>query len=592
MTPRSTRIVLASPETPSVIQADAGSPLGSDRNRERPSGRIGGLVGFSNPDQTKRTRLLQALGPQARLLSRESSPVADWDCCRLGSSPIGGLKEWQTVIAQGQISEVTGAFALAWQEEDETVYLARDALGERTLFYLQIDGGLAFASTLQALLATGLPERKLNRVGVARYLSYAYLPGSETLIEGIHEVLPGELIRWRSPELTRKKFWTIPSGHDPDRRHHHGHRRDEKELKHELRSCLESAVRKLLPEREPIGATLSGGLDSSLVVAVARSLHDRPVHTFSISFGSDYPNELAYSSLVAEHCSTEHRIVELKPGVVAHHLDETISLLSKPIGDPLTVPNALCFRQAAQEVGVVLNGEGGDPAFGGPKNLPMLLAELFGDGAKTEIEDAYDRERSYLRAHKKCYDDLEQMMTPNLADALSEAPLEEELVPHLRDPRFSSFVNRLMSLNVSFKGAHHILPKVDALSAPFGILSRSPLFDRSVIETAFIIPPQLKLKGSVEKYLLKESVKDLLPRTILERPKCGMLVPVEAWFRGPMVSQARERLLDGLTPFDLIKRSYLEGLFRHRPNRLSTRRGAKIWLLITLEAWLRKIFLP
>src|SRR4029077_1439348 len=121
-------------------------------------------------------------------------------------------------------------------------------------------------------------------------------------------------------------------------------------------------------------------------------------------------------------------------------------------------------------------------------------------------------------------------------------PLERELRPHLEDPRFRLFVTRLMALNVTFKGAHHILPKVDSVSAPFGVVPRAPLFDRDVVELAFAIPPQLKLRGTVEKYLLKEAVRDLLPPGIVERPKSGMLVPVEGWFQGPLLPEARARL--------------------------------------------------
>jgi asparagine synthase (glutamine-hydrolysing) len=327
-----------------------------------------------------------------------------------------------------------------------------------------------------------------------------------------------------------------------------------------------------LPDREPVGAFLSGGLDSSLVVALARRLHAAPIRTYSVSFGDGYANELPFSSLVAAHCQTEHRIVELAPAVVLHHLDETIGLLSEPIGDPLTVPNALLFRQAAAEVGVVLNGEGGDPCFGGPKNLPMVLAELLGDGASTESDQSLRRERSYLRAHGKCYDDLPQMLAPDVAAALQDEPLERTLTPYLTDPRWPSFVAKLMALNVAFKGAHHILPKVDALSAGFGVVPRAPLFDRAVVELAVSLPSQVRLRGSVEKYVLKEAVRDLLPSAIVERPKSGMLVPVEAWFRGPLLPAASARLLDG------------------RLGGVRPRIGAKIWLLVTLEAWLRTVF--
>ena len=348
---------------------------------------------------------------------------------------------------------------------------------------------------------------------------------------------------------------------------------------------------------EPAGATLSGGIDSSLVVAIARNLHAAPVHTYAISFGPEYRNELTFSSLVAAHCGSVHHILELPQDAVLQHLDETIALLSDPIGDPLTVPNALAFREAARDVGVVLNGEGGDPCFGGPKNLPMLLAELLGDGKDggpisacgAEPVGAYGRERSYLRAHEKCFDDLPVLLAPHLEAALCDAPLERFLAEHFADPRWRSFVTRLQAMNLIFKGAHHILHKVDEVSFPFGVLSRAPLFDRDVAAAAFALPPTMRLRGSVEKYLLKRAVKDLLPQAIIDRPKSGMLVPVEAWFRGPLKPQAQERLLDGLTRWNLFERGFLERLLAGKLPGLRPRHGAKIWLLVTLEAWLRMV---
>jgi asparagine synthase (glutamine-hydrolysing) len=149
-----------------------------------------------------------------------------------------------------------------------------------------------------------------------------------------------------------------------------------------------------------------------------------------------------------------------------------------------------------------------------------------------------------------------------------------------------------MAINVRCKGAHHILAKVEALSAPYGIRARSPLFDREIVELAFAIPPQLKLRGTVEKYLLKQAVRDLLPPVILERPKSGMLVPVQRWFRGPLLALARERLLDGLAPWGLFRREWLEQLLDGRLPGIRQRRGVKIWLLVTLEAWLRGVLAP
>jgi asparagine synthase (glutamine-hydrolysing) len=570
-----------------LIQALPGPPLGAETGRRRrPAGRIGGLAGLADPSAV--SALTQALGAGARVLGTEpeADVVADWDACWLDAAPVADLERWRALLAAGRLAEVDGAFAVAWRTADGAWHFARDAVGERTLYYAPLAGGVAFASTVPALLATGLVPRTPDLAAVASYLTYAYVPGDATLVAGIRELLPGELIHFRGGRLARERFWTLPPepGWEPPP--------EEDALRRSLRARLEEAVQRRLPPGEAVGAFLSGGIDSSLVVALARRFADKAVLTYSVSFGEGYPNELAWSSLVAEHCATDHRIVELSPAVVLRHLDDAITLLGKPIGDPLTVPNALLFREAAAEVGVVLNGEGGDPCFGGPKNLPMLLAEWLGDGRNPEADDPWARERSYLRAHQKCYDDLGAMLTEPVAAAVAAAPLEPPLRPYFGDARWRSFVTKLNAINVALKGAHHILPKVDAESAPFGVLPRSPLFARPVVEASFAIPPQLKLRGAVEKHLLKEAVRDLLPPAILERPKSGMLVPVEGWFAprgGPLHAHARERLLDGLGAWDLVRRPWLERLLAGRLGGLRPRHGAKTWLLVTLEAWLRGV---
>ncbi|MDY7231006.1 asparagine synthetase B family protein [Hyalangium rubrum] len=559
--------------------------------RRRPSGRIGGLV-HPSPARSASEGLLRALGPGARLLDPDAGAplVVDWDACWWEGKRIEELSQWSSLAASGRLGEVNGAFVLARRVEGE-VRLTRDAIGERTLYYAKVPGGWIFASTIHALLASGLVPRQLDPRGIAAYLSYAYSPGEETLVEGVREVLAGEEVRLPlgGGTVRKERFWSLP----PELDAAEGARalEREEELRQQLRAELEGAVSRRLPPGEKVGAFLSGGLDSSLVVALAKRLHDHEVVTWSVSFGPEYRNELPFSSLVAEHCGTQHHIVELAPNVILRHLDETIALHSDPIGDPLTVPNALLFREAETQVGVVLNGEGGDPCFGGPKNLPMLLAELYGDMSIRD-EEPLARERSYLRAHQKCFDDFDQALSPKLRQALEARPLEESLAPLFADPRWKTFVGKLQALNLTLKGAHHILHKVDEVSAPFGVLPRAPLFDRGVVELAFQLPPQFKLKGSVEKYLLKRAVEDILPRAIIDRPKSGMLVPVEGWFQGPLLPEARSRLLDGLQRWELFDRRWLERLLSGKLGGLRPRHGVKIWLLITLEAWLRKVLAP
>ena len=563
--------------------------------RRRLMGRIGGVWGCRGLDGVAAVaRLRAALGPEAQLMEaqvlepddgprvRPSTPAAaivvDHDCCFLDGKPLVGHAAWLAAVQRGRIGDVSGAFVAAWREDDGSLVLVRDAIGERTLFYAATPTGFVFASSLHGILATGLVAPTLDLAAVARFLSYAYLPGRDTLVTGVHELLPGQRLRVAATSVASEMFWHPPA--EP------AQWEDEEALRAQLRRRLEEAVLRRLPAEGPVAASLSGGLDSSLVVALACRLHTGLVTTYSISFGPEHANELAFSSLVARHCGTDHHVIELSPAAVLHHLDDSVGLLGDPIGDPLTVPNALLFHAAAATSGVMLNGEGGDPCFGGPKNLPMLLAELYGDPSA----DALARERAYLRAHLKCFDDLPGMLAPDVHAALAERPLESELTAALADPRWRTFIGRLQAVNVSFKGGHHILPKVDALSEPAGILPRSPLFDREVVECAFAIPPQYKLKGSVEKHLLKRAVADLLPATIIDRPKSGMLVPVEAWFQGPLLPQAKERLLDGLAPRGIVNRAYLERLLAGRLGGLRPRHGAKIWLLVTLEAWLRRVF--
>jgi asparagine synthase (glutamine-hydrolysing) len=492
--------------------------------------------------------------------------VADSDCCFLDAAGVD-------VFEPSRIGDIQGAFAIAWRNDTGSLSIARDPVGERTLYYWKNRNQVLFASTIRALLGTGLVPRRLNTRGLATYLSCAYLPGRDTLVDGVYELLPGEIVEFEGEHERHIVFWNPPETNAEG---------DEEELRMLLRGELEGAVRRRLPVTGAVAATLSGGIDSSLVVALLCRLHSSEIQTWSVSFGADYPNELEFSSLVAEHCGTNHRILEIGPSAILRYLDESIGCLNDPIGDPLTVPNSLLFREASGECNVVFNGEGGDPTFGGPKNLPMVLAEVFGDGYNG-ADDPQARARSYLRAHLKCYDELDEILIPEIAE---NHCLEESILPHLHDKE-GSFLSSLTALNIRFKGGHHILPKVDYASEPFGVLPRSPLFDRRVVEFALRLRPSLKLKGSVEKYLLKESVRDLLPGKIVDRPKSGMLVPVEGWFRGPLQREARARILDGLGSTGLFRHDYLERLVAGKLRGLRPRHGVKTWLFLTLESWLR-----
>jgi asparagine synthase (glutamine-hydrolysing) len=477
---------------------------------------------------------------------------------------------------EGEAAFLTrGMFAVAvW--DGETLTLARDALGARTLFYARDARGWSAASTLRAF--TRRPGARLDLAGVRDFLTFAYLPGERTLVEGVREVPPGCVVRL-GPGDRRETvgYWEPAEAVEapPARPGRYARR---------LRTLVEEATAARLPRGEDVGVFLSGGLDSSLVTALAARLHDRTVRTYAISFGEDLPNELAYSGLVAAHCRTRHRVLTFTGQEVAEHLPEAIAELDCLVGDPLTVPNLLLARAAAGDgLRVVLNGEGGDPVFGGPKNLPMILWEL-----ERRDPDPAARARAYLVSYRKCYEDLPQLFTPEALDVLRDAPPAEAAVaPYLESPRMRSVLNRLLYTNVRTKGAHHILTKVERLTSSCGLEGRAPLFDRAVVDFAFAVPPTLKLAGASEKRVLKLAAAGLLPRTVVHRPKSGMRVPVQHWLRGPLGAMAEDLLVG--------PRARARGLFRPEPVRawmrgegsLWPRHGAKLWLLLSLELWIR-----
>ena len=503
------------------------------------------------------------------------------EACRLGAERVLSLSQLAEIAAAGKLAEVDGAFQLAVREPS-SLLLARDAIGHRTLFYApKSPSGFAYASDIKTLLNRSGVSRALDARAVAAYLSCAYIPGRGTLFQGIKELLPGHTLRCTGAAYVERPFFSLPAESEGET----WSEETERAAIRELRALLEETVRETLDPEEEAAASLSGGIDSSIVVALVQRALKRPLHTLSIAFGAEYKNELEWSSMVARHVGSEHTILHLTPEAILASLDETHALLASPIGDPLTVPNAILFRKARELAGYVWNGEGGDPCFGGPKNLPMLLAELYGDG-QNDTDETSPRARSYYRAHLKCFDELPSLLTEHALAVLADAPLESEVNPYFEGER--SFVGALSEINVIWKGGHHILPKVDQLARAAGVQPRSPLFSKNVVELASRLPPSLKLRGSVEKYALKEAVRDILPAAIVDRAKSGMMVPVEGWFQGPLLPRARERLLGGALPWDILRKSAVEALVDGRIGGLRPRRGVKIWLLVALESYLRQ----
>jgi asparagine synthase (glutamine-hydrolysing) len=474
------------------------------------------------------------------------------------------------------INMLAGMFAFAvWDRDQKSLLLVREAVGARTLYYTT-SGNTRFASVQLAPLAR-LASQEIDFIALRDYLSCAFVPGDKTMFKHVSEVRPGTTVRL--PDGATNTYWQVEErieGADQPIEWH----------AERLRALLDQIMKEYLPEGAPVGAYLSGGLDSSLVVALAAKFHSRSVHTYSIHFGSECPSELEFSSLVASHCNTNHHIIEITPVDMWGLLPESMACLDDPIGDPLTVPNLILGRKAKEDVDVILNGEGGDPCFGGPKNQPMLLSNIY--SAITQSMDESQiampaQDAAYLASFQKCSMDLPRLLNREVWEEVksAESPFHADLNSDV------NYLNRLLFINIKYKGADHILTKVNNITSAVDLTGLSPLFDHRLVEMSLTIPPEFKLSGAQEKAVLKEAVKDVLPAKIIERPKSGMMVPVQLGFRKYWPRQARSLLLSRNAKIKrYLDQSVIREWLDYRGDTWS-RYGVKLWLLVSLELWLQ-----
>lgn len=470
------------------------------------------------------------------------------------------------------LSKLVGVFALAiWDTEQQTLWLGRDRTGAKTLYYTTSGTTRWIAPNMRSLAPHH--SQDIDLVALRNYLCCGFVPGARTMWQQVRELRPGTMLSL--PEAQIQTYWQLQEGRGGD-----NSLAEKPSLEwygKQLRSLLEQVVQEYLPASQPVGVFLSGGLDSSSITALAAQFHTAPIHTYSIHFGEKSPNELEFSSLVAKHCATQHHILEISFRQMWEQLPETMKCLDDPIGDPLTVPNLLIGKLAKESVQIILNGEGGDPCFGGPKNQPMLINQLYGDITQQ------DSLQAYLLSFQKCASDLPQLLKPEIWQAVQQQPyiFTEDLESDF------SYLNRLMALNIKYKGADQILTKVNNLTNAVGLQGRSPLFDQRIVEYSLQIPPEYKLSGVQEKAVLKQAVADLLPPQIVHRVKSGMMVPVQMGFREHWQRQAKALLLNrkaAIAPY--LNQALIREWLSYRGDTWS-RYGVKLWLLTSLEIWLQ-----
>jgi asparagine synthase (glutamine-hydrolysing) len=395
----------------------------------------------------------------------------------------------------------------------------------------------------------------------------------------VRRVLPGRLLIREEGSVRSERYFTLHEAIDPGLS-------DRRAAARAVRQAWRDAVaRRLTGERE-VALALSGGIDSS-GVGVWLAEAGVSVRAFSLDFG-ERSVERSQAEAVATHLGFPFTLVKVGGADVATELMAIAWHLDLPFGDPVTGPQYLLGRAArGAGLGVLFNGEGGDQLFGGWTTKPMIAAELYADLYADE-----SREETYLRSYHRFYGREDQLYSPELrASVGGPGQRRAHLAPYLSGEDASSFLNRVRLADIALKGSQNILPRAERMAAAWALDLRAPLFDRALAEMSFQLPPQLKLRGATEKYVLKLAVGRRLPREIVWRRKYGMSVPITDWALGPMTATLEDLLGPrALAARGLFREPYVTRLRRGRNDPDETRRrriGERLWALAMLEAWMR-----
>jgi asparagine synthase (glutamine-hydrolysing) len=504
------------------------------------------------------------------------------------------------------VDRLRGMFAFAiWDDRAKTVFIARDRVGKKPLYYSITRGGtLVFGSELKSLLEHPDVERKISPQALDAYFSLGYVPDPICIFENIEKLPPGHHLTFTNKRLTVERYWDF-------RYESNGNGHKATDYLEELRELLDEAVKLRLVSDVPLGAFLSGGIDSSTVVGLMARHMDQPVKTFSIGFNEDSYDELKYARLTAKKFGTDHHEFLVTPDIcdvvdqLAWHFDE-------PFADSSAIPTYMVSKLAREHVTVVLTGDGGDELFAGYSRYVTERQrsnfDLVPRAVKEGLMDPLSRHlphgawgRNYL--HNVSLDPINRYLdSVSVFTGLNKTSLyASDFSDQLRDASHMSSYFRELSRNVKSRAPldsllyidsktylpGDILTKVDRMSMAVSLEARVPLLDHKLIEFVTRIPASMKMAGLETKHLFKRAIGDLVPAAVVNRPKQGFGVPIEQWIN----QQLRERIRDTLNDPRTLQRGYVTRkhvellLDEHERGRRD--HAMALWALLMLELWHR-----
>ena len=499
--------------------------------------------------------------------------------------------------------KLNGMFACAfWDETSRALTLVRDRWGKKPLYYANGSGELRFGSEIKSLLAYGDFERRVHPGALHEYLSQGYICGPQTIFEGVERLLPGHYLVAADGAVAVHRYYELEFGPDPAPI-------PEEPFLERLGDVLRGAVKRRLMSDVPLGAFLSGGLDSSVVVALMANLSDRPVRTFSIGFEEQGYSELEDARAVAQHIGTDHAEIMVRPSAF-EILPELVWHFDEPFGDSSAVPTYYVSRAAREHVTVALAGDGGDEVFAGYTRYRIAqereslrrIPRWIGEGVAGRLTRLLPfttpgwNSLATIAAMSGRGSIAGPGIYPYIRDVLYTRTWGRLAAAHDPLVRVEAILDRVRGLDVvsqlQYLDMHHyltgdILTKVDRMSMAVSLEVRAPLLDYEVVELMARAPLSYKLRGDVSKFALRRLAERLVPKSTIGKRKQGFALPQGQWFQGELYARAQEILLD--------PRSLGRGYFDPRAIRMvlsEHRRGGRdygtwLWCLIVLEIWHR-----
>jgi asparagine synthase (glutamine-hydrolysing) len=511
---------------------------------------------------------------------------------------VHGYEEWGL---EGLLQRIGGMFAFAiWDERRQELSFARDRFGKKPLYYAPVPEGLAFASTLNALLEL-LPERPaIDLHALDEYLVYQAVPAPRTIYKGVSALLPAHFAKWRpgSSDVECRPYWSLSYARK--------RRRDEADLLEELDGLVRAAVQRRLVSDVPLGAFLSGGVDSSLIVGVMSDMGAGPVEAINVGFDDPAYDERPYARIVASKWGArlhEH----VMPADEVQRLPEIIWHYGQPLADVSIVPTYAVARAAREHVTVVLNGDGGDEAFAGyARPIVARAAEVFRGvlpralrpTAAQLLQHAGKRGRMLASAGRRTAQDafVYDRGLRSLRSALYSPTLLSRLNGNHPDQLYSEVwrtadgptdVDRALFGDLTTYLPDQLLVKMDVSTMAHSVEARSPLLDQQLVEFAATIPADQLTRGYQTKYLLKKLAERYVPKEVLYRRKRGFVMPASSWLRGELSGDVSAILMSpaaigrGLFSPQVVQQMVSEHIGGHRDW------GNQLWTLLVLEIWYR-----